>query len=306
MNNADIVVVGSLNADLVASVARFPNAGETVAGERFETFCGGKGANQAFAAGRLGASVAMIGQVGADSFGDRQLENLASVGVQTNSILRDPDQPTGTAIIEVEQRGENRIIVIPGANGSFTSERLARSANVIRRAKWVLLQLEIPSATVGEAIRIAGEGGARVILDPAPAFALPEEWLCRVHYLTPNLSELALLTGVPLNEESDLTLIARTARRLCARGVERVIAKLGARGALLVTEEDEIHWPVPQVNPVDTTAAGDCFNGAFAAELACGKTETEAAAFAVAAAALSVTRPGAQASMPGRVEVKSF
>lgn len=306
MTFPDIVVVGSLNADLVASVARFPNPGETITGERFETFCGGKGANQAYAAGRLGASVAMIGQVGADSFGDRQLENLALVGVGTNSILRDPDQPTGTAIIGVEANGENRIIVIPGANGSFTPERLAQSADLIRRAKWILLQLEIPAATVGEALRIAREGRACVILDPAPASALPDEWLRGLHYLTPNLAELALLTGVPLNEESDLTLIARTARRLCARGVERVIAKLGSRGALLVTDTDEIHWPTPRVKPVDTTAAGDCFNGVFAAELSSGKTETEAGAFAVAAAALSVTRAGAQASMPERAEVETF
>jgi len=301
-----IVVAGSLNMDLVAGVREFPAAGETVLGEDFRTFAGGKGANQAYAAARLGAHVAMLGQVGNDAAGEAQIRNLASVGVDTDSIGRDPDRPSGTAIIAVDAAKENRIIVIPGANGTFTPERLEKSRELLTGAALVLLQLEIPLDTVLAAARRARDGGARVMLDPAPARPLPAELVERVDYLTPNLGELATLTGTRLGADSPIGDIIAAARDLCARGARKVIVKLGGRGALLVSRDEYHPWPAFQVEAVDTTAAGDCFNAAFAVALVEGRSEIEAGVFASAAAACSVTRPGAQASMPSREEVEAL
>lgn len=302
----EIVVVGSLNTDLVATVERFPEAGETLPGSDFKVYCGGKGANQAYAAGRLGGNVAMIGLVGNDPFGAAQIENLASVGVQTGAVQRDPDQPTGTAVIGVEASGENRIIYVPGANGAFGPDRLRSSLELLGRAKLILLQLEIPLETVGEAIRIGKAGGARIVLDPAPAARIPDEWFTSIDFLTPNLGELRLLTGASLAHGTPLDNIVETARALCERGVAQVIVKLGAQGAVGVTLDGYQHWHACDVQAVDTTAAGDCFNAAFSVELAAGRSEREAGSFAVSAASVSVTRKGAQSAMPTRGEVEGF
>lgn len=301
-----IVVVGSLNNDLVFTAKKFPGPGETVMGESLRTFCGGKGANQAFAAGKLGTDVTMLGQVGNDAAGQAQIANLSSAGVRTHWIARDKDQPTGTAIIGVDAQRENRIVVIPGANGTFTAKILERSAEVFAGASFVLLQLEIPMPTVEAAAKLAKKAGAIVILDPAPAAPLPDQLLATCNYLTPNLTELAALTQRRLNDNSSADQIIAAARQLCARGVTKVIAKLGRRGAMLVTHESATSWPAFEVDAVDTTAAGDAFNGAFAAQLAGGADESGAAIFASAAAAISVTRAGAQASMPTRDEVEAF
>ena len=245
----------------------------------------------------------MIGQVGKDSAGDAQISNLAEVGVDTTNIARDPFLPTGTAFIGVECTGQNRIVVIPGANGSFQPERLAVHDSVLKSSRIALFQLEIPLATVTKAIEYARAGGALVILDPAPApdHPLRPDLLAQVDYLTPNLSELAILTGRPLHDDSPVEEIVVAARTLGARAV---LAKMGERGVLIVTADKSEHVPAFKVAPVDTTAAGDCFNAAFAIALTQGKTERDAAIFANAAAACSVTRIGAQPSMPTIAEVQ--
>ena len=305
MSDRDILVIGSLNTDLVAMVDRFPGPGETLIGNDFTITCGGKGANQAFAAGALGGDVAMIGRVGKDDFGTAQLRSLSSQGVHTDYILRDANQATGTALIGVEASGENRIIIIPGANSSLTPQSLQSQAAAIKSAKLLLLQLEIPHNTVAEAIRLGGEAGATLILDPAPAAPLPDEWLNSIDYLTPNLSELGLLSGDLIDSETSLKTITTSARKLCDHGTRCVIVKLASRGALQVTANEVTHYPAASVKAIDTTAAGDCFNAAFAVELQNGKSENEAIRFAVTAATLSVTKQGAQSAMPTRQEVDS-
>jgi ribokinase len=302
--NGLIVVVGSLNQDLVVQLPRFPDRGETVTGDSLSLLCGGKGANQAYAAARLGARVAMVGQVGDDAAGDAQLRSLAAVGVDTRRIRRVPNLSTGSAIVAVEPGGHNRIIVVPGANGAFCPEALEESADLLAAAAVVLLQLEIPLPTVQAAVELARRGRARVLLDPAPARALPDALLGHVDYLTPNLSELATLSGRMLHDDSPADEIQHAAQELCRRGVAKVLVKVGSRGAQFVTGETSQAWPAFPVDPVDTTAAGDCFNGAFAAALAGGSSEVEAGRFAGAAAAISVTRPGAQSSMPALPEVE--
>lgn len=316
MNAARIVVVGSLNSDLVAFLDEFPGPGETVTGHDFKTFPGGKGANQAYAAARLGAATAMIGQVGQDAAGDIQIRNLQQAGVETSHVCRHESAPTGTAIIGVDRARQNRIVVIPGANGAFTPAHLEPCATLLGEADFVLLQLEIPMETVIAAARLAKAGRAQVVLDPAPAAPLPAELWGQVDYLTPNVSELATLAGIALQEASD-DAITDAARTLCWRGVPRVIAKLGERGAMLVSSDEVQHWPAFPVTPVDTTAAGDCFNAAFAAALLdaapagnarafTSADHARAGRFACAAAAIAVTRPGAQPGMPTRDEVEAL
>lgn len=299
-----IVVVGSLNADFVVRVPRCPAAGETIPGERFSMFPGGKGANQAYAAARLGGRVSMVGQVGNDPWGGILRENLASAGADVSGVLRDERVSSGIAVIIVESSGQNRIVIVPGSNGTFTPDRLEGARGILASASVVLLQLEIPLETVREAARLARAAGARVILDPAPAVPLPDELLREVDCLTPNETELAVLAGNPPADALDRGRASRMARELLGRGAREVIVKMGAAGALLVEASREHFWPARRVRALDTTAAGDAFNGAFAVALAEGQGEEEAGAFAGAAAAVSVTREGAQPSMPTREEVK--
>ncbi len=306
MPGAPLLVVGSLNQDLVVAVPRFPEPGETLTATALAHYCGGKGANQAFAAARLGGDVAMLGRVGDDAFGRAQIENLRSQGVATDSILPTPDHPTGTALIEVARSGENRIVVVPGANGALTPDDLQESKSLFESASFVLLQLEVPSPTVEAALQLSHELGVRVILDPAPAISLPDSWYERIDTLTPNLSELNTLTDQSLDEHSPLISITAAARPLCKRGTRCVIAKLGARGAVKVTLNEANSLPAPMVDVVDTTAAGDCFNAAFAVERARGQSDDDAMAYALQAASLSVTSPGAQASMPTRKSVTAM
>lgn len=306
-----IVVVGSLNADLVCSgIPRFPVAGETLTGTSFATLPGGKGANQAYGAARLGAPVAMVGQLGRDREGAFLYEHLSAAGVDMAHVGRDADVSSGVAVILVNAEGQNQIVIVPGANGTFGPERLSASAALIRGAKVVLLQLEIPLETVAAAALAARAGDAVVILDPAPARPLPGALLALVDYLTPNETELCALTGggrLAAAADNRGGLVAEAAARaralLGAGHASRVLVKLGAHGALLVTRGGEHFWPGVAVTAVDTTAAGDAFNAAFAVALLEGRTELEAGAFACAAAAVSVTRRGAQPSMPTRAEV---
>lgn len=306
-SSPSIVVVGSLNADLVARVDRFPAPGETVRGNRFEVFPGGKGANQAYAAARLGGAVALVGQVGGDGYGLWLRTHLQDGGVNVQGVGTDASTSTGLAVIATDRTGENTIVVVAGANGTLTPERLEPSGESIERASVLLLQLEIPLDTVGAAAARARAGGARVILDPAPAAPLPHALLALASVVTPNETELAALAGydaatLPIPTDD----LDRLARRIIERGAPAVIVKRGERGARFVTAGDAVDVPAPAVEAVDTTAAGDAFNGALAVALAEGASLDAAMPFACAAASLSVTRPGAQPSMPTRHEVETF
>ncbi len=301
-----IAVVGSLNVDFVLTVWRFPAPGETLVGSDFATFPGGKGANQAYAAARLGAAVSMIGQVGDDAHGPWLRQHLAAAGADVAHVRSDAAVSTGVAVITIDGAGQNQIVIVPGANGTFTAERLEASAAGLESAAFVLLQLEIPLPTVTAAARRAREAGAIVILDPAPAQELPGELLRWVDYLTPNETELTALTRGQPAAVLDRAEAAQRARQLRDLGARNVIVKMGAKGALLLSEAGAHFWPAIPVQAVDTTAAGDAFNGALAAALAEGRSILEAGRWATAAAACSVTRRGAQPSMPTRAEVEAL
>jgi ribokinase len=303
--NPHIVVVGSLNADFVINVSRFPVAGETLIGRSFQVFPGGKGANQAYAAARLGGRVSMIGQVGNDAQASWLKTHLAGAGVDVTHVQQDRAVASGIATITIDAGGQNQIIIVPGSNGSFRPEKLGPAEESIRSAGIVLLQLEIPLETVSAAARIAKAAGAVVLLDPAPACALPDALLACADYLTPNETELAILTDTS-PRDLDRRDALELARRLQQRGARKVLLKLGAQGALLLSGDREYFWPVLPVKAIDTTAAGDAFNGAFAYALAAGENELEAGRFATAAAACSVTKAGAQPSMPTAEDVRTL
>lgn len=301
---ASIVVVGSLNMDFVARVERLPRAGETVLGGGFRMVPGGKGANQACAAGRLGGRVRMIGRVGPDLFGDELRSSLTASGVDVGGVSTTAETATGIALIAVDDRGENAIVVAPGANAALSESDVERALVGMDRG-YLLLQLETPIETVTAAASIAHWHGVTVILDPAPARRLPRDLLASVDIMTPNESEaLALLgrsgTDVALDEAPDV------ARSLLELGVGAIVVKLGANGAFLSDGSSAGHFRAPRVDAVDATAAGDAFNGALAVALAERKTIAEAIAFANAAAALSVTRAGAQTSLPRRADVDAW
>jgi ribokinase len=286
-----VTVVGSLNEDVLVAVDRLPGRGETVIGRSVEIAPGGKGANQAAAAGLLGPGVHMVGRVGEDPAGDRQLAALAGSRVNVSRVLRTPGVPTGSATIPVESgSGENLIVVVPGANGEMTPEDA--DVESVRRASVLLLQLEVPLDTVEAAARAAG---GTVVLTPAPPRELPGSLLEQVDVLVPNEHELAQLAGVEPGERSpaDLVDLARSVAG-CS-----VVVTLGARGALVVPADGTpmLQAP-PPVAPVDTTGAGDCFCGALAQSLARGQALTDAVRYAVTAAALSTTGPGARGALP--------
>ncbi|PYE52807.1 ribokinase [Deinococcus yavapaiensis] len=296
-----IVVFGSVNMDLVARASRLPNVGETVLGDTFETVPGGKGANQAVTCGRLGAPVAFVGRVGRDAFGDTLLQSLATANVDIGSVT-----PTlgssGVALIEVDEHGQNRIVVVPGANGEVGADDLARLKARLKPGDLLLLQLEIPLDVVVAAAGIAKEQGALVMLDPAPAPTdLPSALWSLVDFLTPNETETRLLSGV---DASTLDGALQAARNLLARGPKSVVVKRGDRGALYVDERGVLPVDPFDVESVDTVGAGDAFNGGFAAALAEGRSLPEALRFASATAALSVTKRGAQDALPTRSQVE--
>jgi ribokinase len=299
---SEIVVVGSLNADLVTRLDRFPAPGETVTALDFAVHPGGKGANQAYAAARLGGRVAMLGCVGRDVHGERLTESLRSVGVDVSAVSRDAEAPTGMALITLDASGENQIVVVPGANARLTPELVRAHEARIAAAAVVLLQLEVPLPVVEVATRIAHDGGAAVILDPAPAPAqpLPASLLKGVDFLTPNQSELQTLTGRAVASQAEAA-----ARSLADGSPLRVIVKMGDVGALLVDASRQSFWPALRVRAVDATGAGDAFNAALAVALAEGRPLPDAGRLAVAAGALCVTRAGAQPSMPTRQEIEA-
>jgi len=294
-----VVVFGSINMDLVVRTPRLPTPGETLTGHTFFTAPGGKGANQAVACARLGAPTRMVGRVGDDLFGEQLRASLRSFGVQDDGVLTTPG-PSGVALIAVDDTAENTIVIVPGANGAVSIADIPRLERALDGARALLLQLEVPIETVVAAARAAHTRGVTVILDPAPALPLPDELYALADIITPNEHEAATLTGIAVRDDQGAIAAARA---LIARGARRVAIKLGARGALTADTEGEQFWSSFTVTPVDTVAAGDAFNGGLAVALSEGRSFDEAIRWGLAAGALSVTRHGAQPSMPERNEV---
>ncbi len=303
MNVNEIVVAGSLNMDLVVRAERMPRAGETIAGREFYTIAGGKGANQAVAAARLGARVAMVGRVGRDAFGPRLIHGLQAQGVDISHVCLEPDVPTGIATILVDQAGENRIIVVAGANGLMGAADFAAAASQIRETQLLVMQLEIPLAAVKDGLDLASRFGIPVMLNAAPAQEMPAALLRKVRYLVVNESEASLLAGCQV---VDLPTAEQAAVSLRRSGAAAVIVTLGKAGALLADEDGILHVPAPVVSVVDSTAAGDAFIGGLAISLVRGLDWSGALRFANYAGALAVTRLGAQTSLPTREEVEAF
>jgi ribokinase len=299
-----IVVVGSINLDLVAITARIPAAGETVLGSEFRMHPGGKGANQAVAVARLDYPVQMIGKIGSDALGDPLWGHLQKAGVGLEGVERS-EGASGVAMIVVSAEGENCIVVTPGANAEVTPEYVDSHRDLIRNAGLVLTQLEIPLDTVERVSALCFQYQVPLILDPAPAQALPPSLLKRVRWFTPNETEAAFYApnGLAINDEA---ASRARARRLLTQGPQGILLKMGARGAYLATDALDEQLDAIPVKAVDTTAAGDAFNGAFAVGLLLGRNPKESARFAAAAAALSVTRAGAQPSMPHLREVEQM
>jgi ribokinase len=296
-----IVVVGSSNTDMIVNVPRIPHPGETVLGGEFTTAAGGKGANQAVAAARAGGDVTLIACVGGDMFGQRAVEGFARDGIHVEYVARSGCRPSGVALIFVSAEGQNSIAVASGANALLSPADVRRAAGAFEGASALLMQLETPLSTVAEAARVARRQGVAVILNPAPAQELPGELLRRVSILTPNESEASALSGITVRDEASA---AKAAAKLRQRGAGAVIVTLGARGAFVADAQTGQLVGGFRVKPVDTTAAGDVFNGALAVALGEGRSLLEAARFANAAAAISVTRRGAQPSAPTRREIE--
>jgi len=296
----DILIIGSLNADLVVRAPHFPQPGETISGDDLHIIPGGKGANQAVAAARQGASVAMLGRVGNDSFGPFLLESLKSDAVDITHVVTD-NSATGTAIIVVDANGQNSIVLSAGANGQVSPADVDTAAAL--HPSLILLQLEIPIPTVLRAAQYAKQNDIRVILNPAPAKPIPDELISLVDFIIPNETELSLLTGI---EVKDIPSAEQAAKILLKRGAKNVIVTLGSKGALLVSNHQTIQVNAYQVNVVDTTAAGDAFIGGFAFALLRGVEIADAVKYGNASGALAATKFGAQPSLPNKSEIESF
>ena len=295
---ARILVVGSINMDLVVRVPHSPMPGETVLGGNFETFPGGKGANQAVAAARMGGDVTMVGRVGTDDFGDALIQSLVDNQVKTTQVIKDPEAATGIAMIAVAADGENLIVVASGANMEVSADDVLRTQELMQDTDLLLIQLECPLEAVTAAIDLAKAYDVPVVLNPAPAQTLPQSMLEKVDYLTPNETEIKMLA-----EEDD---VEKSIQKIRNWGVRTLVITLGANGARIISDEIDRHLPAYSITAVDTTAAGDAFNGALSVALAEGKPLMESVQYGMAAGALAATKMGAQPSLPAREEVENF
>lgn len=299
-----ILIVGSLNMDIVVEMTKMPELGETVMGKHLSYIPGGKGANQACAAGKLGGHVTMLGCVGNDNFGTRQIQLLKESHVCMEYVDVRQEEPTGTAVIYVDGTGANSIVVISGANACCDIQYLKEHDELFQNCSYAMFQMEIPKEAVYYGIARAKELGKTTILNPAPApEALPEDIWEKIDFFTPNETELAKLAGL---KEMDERSIRRGARKILAKGVKQVLVTMGSKGVLWVNDKTEQIFPARKVEAVDTTAAGDCFNGAFVTALQQGYSIEDAITFANLASSIVVTRKGAQSSIPERDEVYSI
>ena len=298
-----IVVLGSINMDLVGTAPRLPSPGETVMGEGFYTAPGGKGANQAVAAARMGASVRMVGRVGSDVFGPQLLDNLSANGVAVSGVEEDADAASGVAMVLLDASRQNRIVVIGGANMRCDDAQVDAVASALEGADALMLQCEIPAAVSLRAARIAREMGVQVVWDPSPVEGFPPEAYAVVDVLTPNQAEAAALTGIDV---TDAASAEAAARAIVERGVRAVVVKMGEAGAFYLSDGEGGYVLPYEVEAVDTVAAGDAFGAAMTCALAEGESMVEAVRYGTAAGALAVTRPGAQEAMPSRAEVESL
>ena len=300
-----IIVIGSSNTDMVVQATHLPVPGETILGGTFLMNPGGKGANQAVAAQRLQSGqnqVVFIAKVGNDIFGQQSIRGFEMAGMDTRFVLKDEQAPSGVALIGVDEQGENAIMVAPGANANLRAVEVSEALAAAPKAEWALLQLETPLETVKKAIAVCAQKGMKVVLNPAPAQPLDDKILKNLYLITPNETEAELLTGVAI---TDTNTVRKAATILHEKGVENIVITLGAKGAFLYNATTDLLILSPLVEAVDTTAAGDVFNGALVVALSEGKPLPEAVTFACQAAALSVTRMGAQASIPSREDVEA-
>jgi ribokinase len=295
-----ILVVGSSNTDMVIKTHNFPAPGETILGGRFLMNAGGKGANQAVAAARLGGVVTFVGKIGDDIFGKQAVQQLEDEGINVDFVAVDAENPSGVAMITVDRNAENSIVVAPGSNGTLSPADFDKALTKLAESDFVLMQLEIPIPTVEYIAGKAAEIQKKVILNPAPAAQLSDKLLRNLYLITPNETEAELLTGIKV---TDVQSALNAATQLHAKGVDVVIITMGAAGAFLLENGSSELIKAPKVDAVDTTAAGDTFNGALTVALSEGKTIRESIAFANMAASISVTRIGAQSSVPYRKEI---
>jgi len=296
-----ITVIGSSNTDLVIQTPYFPKPGETIMGGEFNTFAGGKGANQAVAVSRLGGEVTFVARLGDDDFGDTAISGFINDGIKTNDIIRDKNYPSGVALIMVDENGENVIVVAPGANNQLSETDIDKASNTIAQADMVLVQLEIPMDTVAKVLEVSEKYEKKVVLNPAPASVLDDDLYAKIYVITPNETEAELLTGIAVNDQASAS---KAAKNLLDKGVKNVVITMGSKGAFFKNGETEFLVPSNKVKVKDTTAAGDIFNGALTVALSEGDDWFKAIEFANKAAGIGVSRLGAQVSVPFRNELK--
>lgn len=299
-----ILVIGSLNMDLAINLEYMPLVGETILGKDLKYNPGGKGANQAMAIAKLGGNVSILGSIGDDSFGRLEAKTLKEASVDISHLKISKEIPTGTAIIYIDKNANNNIVVIPSANKLCDIDYINENISLIEEADFIVMQMEIPYETIQYVAKVAKEKSKVVILNPAPVIKVPDEdLLSNITYLTPNETELMKLTNMPCNTIEEIKLAGKS---LIEKGVKNIVVTLGEKGSLYISEDESIFCPALKVDSVDTTAAGDCFNGAFILSLANGKEIKDAIEFASKAAAITVTKKGAMSSIPTKKEVDDF
>ena len=303
MMNLNVIVVGSINMDMFAIVAELPRTGETVLGDKFFSCIGGKGANQAVAIARLQCPVSLVARIGKDLFGKQMLSNLKENDIDARFVIEDSDASSGVALVNVNRNGENTVVVVPGTNQRLSGDDVLRAESVISRAKVLVAQLEIPLETVDKALSLAKRYNVKTILNPAPGNNLPEDLLQKVDILTPNETELERLVRLKISTKDDMK---RACQKLLKTGVKTVILTIGREGVIVADKKGFNNYPALSVEAVDTTGAGDAFTGGLAAFLAEGLELDQAVKKAIQVAGYSVTKLGAQPSLPTRMELEEF